>query len=285
MIISASYRTDIPAYYGEWFLNRLQAGFAEVRNPYGGKVYRVDLSPDAVDGFVFWTRNPKPFSTGFNAVQRLKLPFVLQMTISGYPRSLEPGVIDLAAAVQAFREIAAEFGPNVAVWRYDPVLLSAETPAQSHRDQVARIADALAGATNECVFSFAHIYRKSKRNLNAANVRWRDPGDAAKRRLLNELGAIVADRGMRPTVCAQPDLLSPGLAAAQCIDGARLASLGAPTARLAAKGARPGCMCVKSRDIGRYDACPQGCAYCYANQSRAAARRTRQNHASSDVAL
>lgn len=278
MIISASYRTDIPAYYGDWFMNRLRAGYAEARNPYNGKPYRIDLTPAAVDAFVFWTRNPSPFSAAFNAVAHLGKPFVAQMTITGYPRDLEPGVIDVAAAVASFCWLVAEFGPRVAVWRYDPVLLTAVTPPRLHRDAVARLADALAGVADECVFSFSHIYAKSRRGLDRTGISWRDPSDAAKRRLLAELATIVRERGIRPTLCAQPGLVSPPLTPARCIDGARLAKLGAPTAALKPKGARPGCLCAPSRDIGRYDACPQGCAYCYATSRRAAAVKTLRAH-------
>lgn len=285
MIISASYRTDIPAYYGDWFMARLRAGYAEARNPYGGKPYRIDLMPEAVDAFVFWTRNPAPFADAFDAVVRLGKPFVTQMTITGYPRALEPGVMETSAAVAAFRQLVAKFGPRTAVWRYDPVLLTAATPAQAHRDAVAWIADALAGVADECVFSFAHIYAKSRRHLDRTGIPWRDPSNVAKRKLLAELATIVQDRGMQPTLCAQPDLISPSLAPALCIDGARLADLGAPTGALKSKGNRPGCLCAPSRDIGRYDACPQGCAYCYANRSRAVAMKTLRAHDVDGAAL
>ena len=61
MIISASYKTDIPAFYGDWFLNRLRVGYCKMVNPYGRQVYRVSLTPQDADGFVFWTKNLGPF--------------------------------------------------------------------------------------------------------------------------------------------------------------------------------------------------------------------------------
>ena len=62
MIISASRRSDIPAFYGEWLLNRLRAGEVLVRNPMQSKqVSRILLTPDTVDAFVFWTKNPENF--------------------------------------------------------------------------------------------------------------------------------------------------------------------------------------------------------------------------------
>ena len=87
MIISASYKTDIPAFYGRWFLNRLDAGYCLMVNPYGRQTHRIDLSPAAVDGFVFWTRNPGPFGQAFKAVAARGNPFMIQVTVTGYPRA------------------------------------------------------------------------------------------------------------------------------------------------------------------------------------------------------
>jgi hypothetical protein len=277
MIISASYRTDIPAYYVEWFLNRLAAEYAEVRNPYNGKPAHVSLAPEYVSGFVFWTRNPAPFGTGFEAVAARGLPFVIQMTITGYPRALEPGVLDTDAAVNAFLDLADRWGPRAAVWRYDPVLISSLTPRDWHLENFTRLAEKLSGATDEVVLSHAHIYQKSARNLDNAgateNFNWQDPPTDAKTALLNALGGIAHEHGMTPTLCSQPDLLSDGLAPARCIDAARLADINGAPITSRQRGQRPGCLCAEARDIGRYDTCPQGCAYCYANQSRAAAAR------------
>lgn len=278
MIVSASYRTDLPAYYGAWFLRRLAAGHARVKNPYSGRLFEVDLAPDAVDGFVFWTRNPAPFDAGFEAVNRMGKPFVVQMTITGYDRGIEPGVLQIDAAVAAFRRIASAYGPEAIVWRYDPVLATDVMNNAWHARNVERLAQALQGATNECVFSFAHLYRKSLRNLEAARVGFREPPPDEKRALLRDLGAIVESFGMAPRLCAQPDLLSAPLDSARCIDADRLSRVAGRPVRAKRKGARKGCECSESRDIGRYDACPQGCAYCYANRSQAAAQATLARH-------
>jgi len=130
MIVSASYRTDIPAFYGDWFRRRLAEGFVRVANPYGGQPYDVSLRAPDCDGFVFWTRNIAPFKPALAEVAARGLPFVVQMTITGYPRALESSVVEAARAIEDMHWLAATYGPRVAVWRYDPVLMTALTDAE-----------------------------------------------------------------------------------------------------------------------------------------------------------
>lgn len=276
MIVSASYRTDIPALYGDWFLRRLAAGEARVASPYGGPPYIVSLRPGAVDGFVLWTRNIGPLAGRLETVAAIA-PFVVQFTVTGYPRALEAAVIETAAAVAQIRDLARAWGPRAAIWRYDPIVDTGLTPADWHRENFAALAAALDGSVDEAVVSFAQIYAKTRRNLDAAARRhgfsWRDPEDDEKRALIGDLAAIAAARGMRLTVCTQPDYVVAGAAAARCIDAARLSDIAGRAIRARVKGNRPGCLCHESRDIGAYDSCPQGCVYCYAVSSRAAAKR------------
>src|SRR5208282_4624681 len=117
MIISASYKTDIPAFYGRWFMARLEAGFCRMVNPYGGQVYEVPLTRDAVDGFVFWTRNPGPFGEALSELRRRGFPFILQLTITGYPRALESSVIEPHRSIELAQTLAREFGAKCVVWR------------------------------------------------------------------------------------------------------------------------------------------------------------------------
>ena len=281
MIVSASYRTDIPAYYTRWLLARLAAGFCSVANPYGGPAYRVSLAPGTVSGFVFWTRNLGPLLPELAGVAA-RAPFTIQFTLTGYPRALEPGVIAPEAALAQLGALCRRWGPRAAVWRYDPVLLSSLTPPAWHRANFARLAGALTGLVDEVVLSFVQPYRKTAQGLDAAARRhgfsWRDPETAAKQTLAGELAAIAAGHGMRLTLCTQPALLAPGLAPARCIDAERLGDMAGHPVAAREKGNRPGCRCAESRDIGAYDSCAQGCAYCYAVASPAAARRRLKAH-------
>jgi hypothetical protein len=282
MIVSASYRSDIPALYGSWFLNRLAAGHALVANPYGGAPYRVSLAADDVDGFVFWTRNAAPFRPGFAAVAARGLPFMVQYTVTGYPRALEPAVPEAARGIAELRQLRDRYGPRVAVWRYDPILVTSLTGTAWHVENFGAIAGALRGATDEVVVSFAQFYAKTHGNVAAAarlhGFTWRDPEIEEKRALLAELTEIAATQGMRLTLCTQPDLASHALPAARCVDAERLSDIAGRPLRAREKGNRPGCLCAESRDIGAYDSCTQGCVYCYAVRTNAAARANRRRH-------
>ena len=268
MIVSASYRTDIPAFYGQWFGRRLAAGSCRVSNPYGGPASEVSLRPADVDGFLFWTRNAGPFLETLGQVAHQGSPFVVQYTLTGYPRALEPAVPGRQTSLQAMAAISRTYGQRSLVWRYDPILITSLTPPAWHRANFADLARGLVGITDEVVLSFAHIYAKTRANTERAAAQhgfsWCDPDPSEKRELLIDLAAIGHEQGLSVSLCSQPDLLGPGLAAARCIDVARLSDLAGRALKGRTKGNRPGCLCAESRDIGAYDSCPQGCVYCYA---------------------
>lgn len=281
MIVSASYRTDIPAFYSDWLRSRLRAGHAMVANPYGGPPGRVDLRPEAVDGIVLWTRNLAPLWPHLEEV-RAVAPFVVQYTVLGSPRALDRSVVAPEASVDMLHRLAADHGPRVGVWRYDPIVFSSLTPPSWHLETFGRLSEALRGAVDEVVVSFAQIYRKTRRNLDRAAAEgcftWNTPDEEEKRSLLAALAPISAANGQRLTLCAQAPLLVPGVAEAACIDAGRLADIGGAPLKAAAKPHRKTCRCAQSRDIGAYDTCPHGCAYCYAVQSRERAKEFRAAH-------
>ena len=272
MIVSASYRTDIPAFYGDWFMKRLAAGECLVANPYGGPPYRVSLDREAVDGFLFWTRNPIPFTGHLEEIHLLGYPFVVHVTITGYPLAIDRSVPPVDAQLDGFIRLASTFGSAAVVWRYDPIVLSSLTPAAFHLDNFERICARLTGSTDEVVISFVNPYRKSRRNLDAVAMRygfnWWQADESEAVALSREFASIAASNGMCISLCAQPQFLIPEVRAARCVDAGRLARVSGRDITSRRKGNRSGCLCHESRDIGAYDTCLHGCTYCYAVRDR-----------------
>jgi hypothetical protein len=270
LIISASCRTDIPAFYSEWFFRRLEAGHCTVRNPYSGQSYRVDLRKKQVDGFVFWTRNFGPMLRRLDELASFGRPFVVQYTVTGYPRAIEAAVIEPQRAIEQIGALAARVHAACPVWRYDPILITSLTPSEYHLENFRDLAARLQGSTDEVVVSFAQMYAKTRRNLDAAAER--------KLVLAAELTQIAKQFGLQLTVCTQPEFVCAGALEARCVDARRLERIGGFPIAAAQRGTRPGCACHESRDIGDYDTCPHGCIYCYAVRHRRVALARYRTH-------
>ena len=283
MIVSASYKTDIPAFYGTWFQNRLEAGFCRMANPYNrNQRTTVSLRKEDVDGFVFWTKNIVPFMDTLDGVYDLGYPFIVQYTINGYPRALESRVVDSTKSVESFRHVAKKYGSRATIWRYDTIIISTLTGGDFHRQNFETLAKELSGATDEVVVSFMQVYGKTRSNMNQAaqhhDFQWEDPSPEYKRELLNDLVEIAAVHGMQLTICTQSDLMIAGAAEARCIDAQRLMDVSGRSFQSRVKGMRSGCGCFEAKDIGDYDTCPHGCVYCYAVRSRSLALRRYRQH-------
>src|SRR3569833_1033961 len=153
-IVSISRRTDIPAFYSRWLLNRIHAGFCHWINPFGGQVYRVSLRPEDCLALVFWTRNPLPLLPHLTDHEKQGFHSYFHFTINGYPESIESHNQPVGKADEVFRRVSDLVGPSRIHWRYDPLLLSEATPPAYHREQFARLIQQLSGYTQRCYFSF-----------------------------------------------------------------------------------------------------------------------------------
>jgi hypothetical protein len=278
-VISASRRTDLPAWYGDWFMNRIRAGFAVYRNPFGGQEHRVSLGQAEVIAFVFWTRNPLPFLPHLERLLSLGYRACFQFTVTGYGSPLEAGVPPWPRAVKSFESVARLLGPRHVRWRYDPILVGGGFTPDFHRKNFSHLASRLEGLTEACHISFVQFYRKTRRNLDEleerSGIRIADPEETVKTELAVELRSIAASRGIRLLSCCTPVLDRAGVEQGACVDAGWIRALrpDLPDLRLKIRPSRKGCLCAESRDIGAYDTCLGGCVYCYANQHPLAARR------------
>lgn len=270
MIISASRRTDIPAFYAEWFANRLKAGFLLVRNPFNAhQVKRVSLARRDVEAIVFWTRNPEKLMPHLPLLDSMGHAYYFQYTITGYPRAVERSVPRPQAAIETFRRLSDLIGPERVIWRYDPILLSNLMDVAEHKRLFEKIARQLAGKTRRVTISFADFYKKTERNLKAVDgLHWEDlvTNPPAQAELAHFMAAVAAENGMEIQTCSEKqDLAEFGIAHGKCIDDGLLRSVfGITLSGEKDKGQREECGCIKSVDIGAYNTCLHGCAYCYA---------------------
>jgi len=285
VIVSASRRTDIPAFYAQWFAHRLEAGHCLVPNPFNpGQVATVSLRREDVDAFVFWTRDPRPFLPVLDSLDRDRYPYLFLVTITGYGPPLEPRAPSLAEATAALRDLAARIGPQRVVWRYDPVIFGPGLDRASHARRFADLARALAGATDTVKLSFVDLYRKTARRLQRLPDGTRyavDPTDSPDLALLvRDLRQAAADCGMGLQTCAEErDFTEAGAPPGSCVDAVRVSRLcGKELPAVKDRGQRPWCGCAPSRDIGMNDSCLHGCVYCYATSGEEAAARNHSRH-------
>lgn len=284
MVISASRKTDIPAFYGDWLSCRLDEGFCVMRNSFTRKPKIISLLREDIDALVFWTKNPKPFLGNLRGIAHRGFPFYMHVTVTGYGPPIEKSVAPWRSVVDCSRRIAEEHGPRRIAWRYDPVLITEVSSAVWHVENFARLADAMVGISDEVATSFVEPYPKVRANLDRLATRWKDPTTEEKRDLIRRLSELAAERSIKLRVCSQPQVAD-GLPEACCIDLERLSDVGAVLRSPRSAPTRPGCNCVQSVDIGEYDTCPQGCVYCYANRSQETAARNLKAISASQTGL
>jgi hypothetical protein len=276
MIISASRRTDIPAFYGEWMMNRLRAGEVLVRNPGNRRmVRRVPLSPGGVDCIVFWTKDPGPFLPCLPEVDRMGYPYYFLFTLTPYGEDIETGVGRKSAILESFKRLSGTIGPDRVVWRYDPILFAPGYSVDDHEASFDRLAGNLHGHTHRCVISFVRMYRKIRGSMAAAGVTAAD--GATIHRIARSFGQAARSRSIELLTCGTAeDLSAYDIGHSACIDGKLIRRLtGREVTSRKDASQRPECGCVESRDIGSYDTCPHGCLYCYASSNAGKASEAR----------
>jgi hypothetical protein len=273
MIISASRRTDIPAFYTEWFMNRVRAGFCTVPNPFNpNQISNISLEPDNVDIFVFWTRNPKPLFPYLKELNARGYSYYFLFTLMDNPRIIDPKSPSPEISLATFRKLSDLIGPERMIWRYDPIVLSNVTDIEFHKQRFEFIADKLRGHTFRCIISFVDIYRKIEgriKSLKDSGFVLNEWNDANLSDLLSSLVKIAGNNGFEIRSCAsKKDLTNFGIPAGKCIDDIYIAKVFRKKLDLKKDPSqRKNCNCVSSKDIGMYDSCIYECLYCYATTS------------------
>jgi len=301
MIVSVSRRSDIPRFAFDWFLEKLDAGFVEVPNPFNfHQKRRVSLLPsihepvqdknpvenqeDRAELFAFWTRDPASILEHADELGERGYRFYVMITLNAYPEILEPNCPSSGTVIQTMRMLADKIGADRVIWRYDPVFLSDKTDYEFHQKNFAALAASLNGVTRRVIVSVYDEYAASERRLLKleqsgvlkpfAHYESND-GSRGKKRLTLQIRQLLAGLssaaragGMDIQSCAEEDLSDLGIRSGACIDGEyilKIFHLKVPEKDSGQK--RPYCLCAQSVDIGTYGRCAAGCVYCYGLRS------------------
>lgn len=263
MIISASHRTDIPAFYSEWFFHRLKEGFVLVPNPFNPKmISRVALNPEVVDCIVFWTKNPLPMLNRPDCLAGYNYYF--QFTLNPYEKEIENNLPVIAKRIDIFKRLSDKIGKEKVIWRYDPILTNEKYTVNYHREKFAEIASGLKDHTERCMLGFIDHYghiRNAVRQFNIKPLLREDIETmAVSFKKTTDQYPIRLD-----TCTVKVDLSHLGIQSGECIDKKLVERLaGYPISAKKDKNQRDICRCIESIDIGTYESCLNGCIYCYA---------------------
>lgn len=282
-VISASRRTDIPAFYPEWFMNRIRDGYVRWMNPFSKAIYQASLLLEDVSVIVFWSKNYLPLLPYLDELDAGGYRMVFHFTITGLPRVFEPQVPNTDELVECARILSHRYGCESVLWRYDPVLISSVTDQQYHAERFEELCSKLEGAVKTCYFSFAIFYGKVLRNAQALSshtgITCHDLPIDDRVALADTLADTAGDHGIEMRSCCGDYLINGKVKKAHCVDAELLQSLFSDSVgNLAKHPTRKECGCHESKDIGTYGTCPHGCVYCYANTNAQAALRSYEEH-------
>jgi DNA repair photolyase len=276
MIINTGMRTDIPAFFSEWFYNRISEGYVLTRNPYyPEQVTRYRLTPDVVDCISFCTKNPKPMLDRMDEITQFRQFWFV--TITPYGKEIEPNVPDKNEVMESFKLLSKKVGVNAVGWRYDPIFLTEKYDMDFHISSFEKMAENLSGYVDNCVISFIDLYAKTKRNFPLAKAVTNKEREIIGKefvRIGKKYGITIR------TCCEGKDLEKFGVDVKGCMnkdimEKAMGVTISVPKKK---KSPREDCNCLLGNDIGMYNTCAHGCVYCYANYNTETVKRNIQNH-------
>lgn len=317
VVVSASRSTDIPAFYADWFFERLKKGYSAWTNPFNRRK-KSYVAYEDTRFIVFWSKNPRPLLCHIDYLKDRRIGCYVQYTLNDYEEEkLERGVPPIKERIETFKLLVDKLGKGAVVWRFDPLILTDKIDMDKLLRKIEYIGDQLRGYTEKLVFSFADIlsYRKVKTNLERSHINYIDWTKEQMIEFAKKLVCINKDKGWNYILatCGEPADLD-GVEHNHCVDDRLMVRfshkstdlmnfLGVEIRNDSAfhlfedsaillednsyaiinknnkdKGQRTACGCMKSKDIGEYNTCPHLCEYCYANESKEVAVANWKRH-------
>lgn len=275
MILSVSRRTDIPAFYSEWFINRLCEGFVLVPNPYNAKqLSRVILSPEIVDCIVFWTKDSAPMIDRLSHMEQLGYKdYYFEFTVTAYDENMERRLPSKKETIETFQALSDKIGPHRVDWRFDPIILNGQYTKELILNRFEEMCKVLASYTTKCIISFIDLYKHLPSEFQELS-------DEKMEYMAEHLSKIASSYKLTLYTCSEEKDFSPfGINRSACIDKQKIEQIvGCKLLTRKDAGQRKPCGCIESVDIGVYNTCSHGCTYCYATKSAKIAERNRLLH-------
>ncbi len=279
MIISATRRTDIPSYYGKWFINRLKEGYVLIQNPYNENRYsKALLTKESVDIIVFWTKNPIPFLKYLDEIDKMGYIYYFQFTITPYDNSIEKNLPSKKDILNSFIYLSKRLGVDKVIWRYDPIIISDKFTVEYHTKMFKFMANKLKDYTNRCIISFVDDYKNVTYRMGKNPTSLLTYNNIEK--LAKSFSEIAKENNIELFTCSEAvDLSKYDIKKSACIDKELIEKILKSKIDVKIdKNQREECRCVESIEIGTYNCCDNGCTYCYALQSEESSRENVKKH-------
>lgn len=280
MILSASRRTDIPAFYSQWFINRIKEGIVYVRNPFNyNQISSIKLSPEIVDCIVFWTKNPLPLMRFLSDLTNRGYNYYFQFTLNPYEKDLEVNSPGKQELIKTFMALSSKIGKERIILRYDPIIVTEKYSLNYHLNAFEDIVKQLHNHTDNIILSFLDEYNRVSRNMKSISLV--NLSEDETNQLARSMFSIANGYGLKLEACAEKTNFNDiGIKSAHCIDGELIERIIGCSLKHKDKldGNRDNCGCMKCIDIGQYDSCIHNCLYCYANINKSRALLNYKSH-------
>lgn len=261
MILNVSGRTDIVAFYTDWFMNRYHEGFVDVRNPFNHNlVSRIDFSD--VDAILFCTKNPIPI---LNKINEINKPIIFHVTLTPYKKDIEPNVPPKGEIVEAIKKLSKIIGKDNLVIRYDPIFISAKYTLDYHIKAFENLCSLLDGYVSKILISFLDDYKNVRKNEKVLNFKELEESDY--KAIGENFSASALKHHMIVHTCFEDrNLTEYGFSKDECLSRELAYKLTGKVYKKEWKARKEGkCHCIQMVDIGVYNSCKHFCKYCYAN--------------------
>ena len=279
VIISATRRSDIPAWHIDWFMERLRRGYL-----LSNHMQRQYVSFKKTRVIVFWTKNPEPMFMHLKELDEMGIRYYFHYTLTDYDQEgLEPNLPPHKDRIFAFQQLSNKIGSENVIWRFDPLVVTDTIDRDRLILKVAMLMECLTGYTEKLVISFLDptAHKKVKPNMSKAGITVKEFSDEDKAYVARHIAELANAYDIQVSSCAEGiDLSLYGIRQNKCIDDALMRRLFSQDDELFSfldkidgqkhQGQRKLCRCIPSFDVGKNNTCRNGCVYCYANVSQKA---------------